>query len=66
MKNNDREILEKVINRETTLEWDDRFYAKSFQAMPYFRDKSIILQMNGWCIELHDDGTWEWEDTTGG
>ena len=26
----------------------------------------IILQFNGWSINLHDDGTWEWEDTTGG
>lgn len=27
---------------------------------------TIILQYNGWSINLHDDGTWEWEDTTGG
>lgn len=27
---------------------------------------TIILQYNGWSINLHDDGAWEWEDTTGG
>ena len=28
--------------------------------------KEIILQYSGWCISLLDDGTWYWEDTTGG
>lgn len=27
---------------------------------------AIYLQMNGWSINLYDDGTWFWEDTTGG
>ena len=26
----------------------------------------VILQFNGWSINLKDDGTWSWEDTTGG
>lgn len=26
----------------------------------------IILQFNGWSINLKADGTWIWEDTTGG
>ena len=26
----------------------------------------VILQLNGWSINLKSDGTWEWEDTTGG
>jgi hypothetical protein len=25
-----------------------------------------ILQFNGWAITLHDNGTYTWEDTTGG
>jgi hypothetical protein len=26
----------------------------------------MTLQFDGWCINLKDDGTWDWEDTTGG
>lgn len=26
----------------------------------------IILQFCGWSINLYEDGTYEWEDTTGG
>ncbi len=26
----------------------------------------IHLQFCGWCIILNSDGTWDWEDTTGG
>jgi hypothetical protein len=26
----------------------------------------IFLQMCGWSINLYKDGTWNWEDTTGG
>jgi len=26
----------------------------------------IYLQFRGWSINLYDDGTWCWEDTTGG
>lgn len=26
----------------------------------------VVLQFCGWCIHIHGDGTWTWEDTTGG
>ena len=29
-------------------------------------ENQVILQFNGWSIILNEDGTWYWEDTTGG
>lgn len=29
-------------------------------------ENKIFLQFCGWSINLYDDGTWCWEDTTGG
>lgn len=35
--------------------------------IPILHNKNlIILQFCGWSINLSADGTWEWEDTTGG
>lgn len=35
--------------------------------IPILHNKGLIyLQFCGWSINLHDDGTWCWEDTTGG
>jgi len=33
---------------------------------PYFEDGSLSLQLLGWAIVLKEDGTWFWEDTSGG
>ena len=37
-------------------------------ATPYFLQdgRLISLQFNGWDIQLLEDGTWTWTDTTGG
>ena len=41
--------------------------ATEVSALPILHnDGKIFLQFNGWSINLSDDGTWFWEDTTGG
>jgi hypothetical protein len=35
--------------------------------IPILHNENLIyLQFNGWSINLLSDGTWFWEDTTGG
>ena len=37
------------------------------EMIPILHNKDrLFLQMCGWSINLYDDGTWDWEDTTGG
>ena len=45
------------------------FIVEATQAtvMPILHNEGkIILQFDGWSINLADNGTWIWEDTTGG
>jgi hypothetical protein len=40
---------------------------KRVTPIPILHNKGeIYLQFCGWSINLFDDGTWDWEDTTGG
>lgn len=40
---------------------------KEVSPIPILHNKGkIFLQFCGWSINLLDDGTWYWEDTTGG
>lgn len=50
------EIVKKLLEEET-------------EVSPTFilhNEGKIYLQFCGWSINLLDDGTWHWEDTTGG
>ncbi len=40
--------------------------AIEINALPILHNEGkIFLQFDGWSINLSDDGTWFWEDTTG-
>jgi len=39
---------------------------KFIPVLPILHNEFIILLMCGWSINLNPDGTWYWEDTTGG
>ena len=39
---------------------------KGYSVHPYFSKDSLSLQLWGWAIVLSNDGTWFWEDTSGG
>ena len=59
----------KIVPYCVSVKNNEMVYADSPQvtAIPILHnDKEIILQLCGWSINLHEDGTWEWEDTTGG
>ncbi len=39
---------------------------KGYSVHTYFGKDSLSLQLWGWAIVLSNDGTWFWEDTSGG
>ena len=44
-----------------------REYNSCIEVMPILHnEKEIILQFNGWSINLYNDGTYIWEATDGG
>ena len=45
----------------------DRVIKTTARPIPILHNSGkIYLQFCGWSINLFDDGTWHWEDTTGG
>jgi len=56
-----KELLKEEIDLRESL------HGLTANVMPILHnDKLIMLQFSGWCINLREDGTWNWEDTTGG
>lgn len=39
---------------------------ESHAVYPYYLKDKVSLQLWGWAINLFEDGTWFWEDTSGG
>jgi hypothetical protein len=73
MSKNSFKVLKDIIKEEMTF-----FFTKSalnaekrpshiVDVLPILHnDNLIILQFKGWSINLYDDGTYIWEDTSGG
>jgi len=56
-----KDFLQKEIDLRESL------HGLTADVMPILHNKElIILQFCGWAIDLHEDGTWSWEETTGG
>ena len=69
------DTVKKLLKKETQVV-KDYFYmgetkinttSKKVSPIPILHNEGkIFLQFCGWSINLLDDGTWHWEDTTGG
>jgi len=68
MKNRINEV-KKFINDEIEIQNNNAYIVKDKNeliVLPMTSNDNIHLQMSGWCITLHNNGKWTWEDTTGG
>jgi len=55
--------VKEMLETEPTIEYP----VPEIRVTPILHNEDlIILQFLGWSIDLNKDGTWNWEDTSGG
>jgi hypothetical protein len=53
--------------RQLLSEEQKYYFPHDPEVLPVLHNENvIILQFGGWAVNLYPDGTWLWEDTTGG
>jgi hypothetical protein len=66
-KEKEREKVRELLCRTiSNIEMSEKEGLPMVAASVYKKKNSISLQFWGWAIVLNDDGTWFWEDTSGG
>lgn len=69
-KTDNFKMLKTILDKEKVAQQGIEDYEKNLQNITIIpithNEDMIMLQMCGWSINLCKDGTWYWEDTTGG